>query len=725
MPQYNDLPEGATVSTPQYSDIPEGAQVQSVPQQQPIQQPKNSPSPEDKDRQQAMLQQSQAELVPEIAKGFGKGILSTTHYIGDKVRQAVTGDTKLSPVTYAAEKIREAITPEEQNKDFEQKRDQLVDKVLPKQGLKAEESMSHPEGAGQMIGYGGETLVEFLLGDEALKGLSLADKALTIAKASKFLEKSPRLMEALKLGAAAGKAISKLTPEESAVVQKYPKIAKMIGIGEEALRQGTIQTGSTEVHTGGDTKQALKEGAVMTGVSAGLGTVGEAVKSVLKNASKGGETVNELTDIANKTPDKDAIVSKTSDAVNASKEAMHTEFEKAVNDMKDGLSNVNMEIKGSPVSNKAKELLISDADKFTANNELVNATKSALGDRLDAPVRSVLEMAAKGEKAVEKVNQGSSLVDASGNLINPTSKTIEMQPFKPWTVDDLVSFRQDVRKLAESYPKGDINARTLKQLLPSVDDTIEAMAGASDKKELLSNYQKVRSMYRTKSDLLRDNPILNSLSEGKMDDAAKKFISGQTTRSNALAVRDFIGPEGMKEFSNNIFGSMLKDSIPNEGGRVNAARLVDKWNKIPKETKELLFDGINQNSVISELMKDAKSAAKIQHLTRAGVLAGVGSTAGLTFGHAGIGTLLALTAGERGFGGMPVARDLLDYVANHPKIWNLYRVASKVANSKTANVANTAAKVGLTNVVSGTGDEGKQDTKRKAYAGASNVLSGK
>lgn len=54
------------------------------------------------------------------------------------------------------------------------------------------------------IGYGGETLAEFLMGDEALKGLSFADRLGAVAKTAKILEKSPRLIKALQIGAAAG-----------------------------------------------------------------------------------------------------------------------------------------------------------------------------------------------------------------------------------------------------------------------------------------------------------------------------------------------------------------------------------------------------------------------------------------------------------------------------------------------------------------------------------------
>src|ERR1700691_2216527 len=47
----------------------------------------------------------------------------------------------------------------------------IGDKLIPQEGLTAENKQATPVGSDQMVGYGGENLAEFMLGDEALKGL--------------------------------------------------------------------------------------------------------------------------------------------------------------------------------------------------------------------------------------------------------------------------------------------------------------------------------------------------------------------------------------------------------------------------------------------------------------------------------------------------------------------------------------------------------------------------
>ena len=98
----------------------------------------------------------------------------------------------------------------------------LMEKAIPEAGLKAEDTMSHPQGAAQMIGYGGESLAEFLLGDDALKGLSMADKFKQISGVMGILEKSPRLMKMLQMGVDVGKGRNRTWPGRTSSVEEKP-----------------------------------------------------------------------------------------------------------------------------------------------------------------------------------------------------------------------------------------------------------------------------------------------------------------------------------------------------------------------------------------------------------------------------------------------------------------------------------------------------------------------
>ena len=109
-------------------------------------------------------------------------------------------------------------------------------------------------GTGEQIGKAGETLAEFLTGDEALKALPVAQRMLTSGKILKTLESSPRLMQALR-----------------------------IGVG--ALRAGAVGGGQEYAKTGGDAGAALRTG---TGAAIGAGVLGAAGSAV---GSEAGDTV--------------------------------------------------------------------------------------------------------------------------------------------------------------------------------------------------------------------------------------------------------------------------------------------------------------------------------------------------------------------------------------------------------------------------------------------------
>ena len=99
------------------------------------------------------------------------------------------------------------------------------------------------------IGYGGETLLEFLTGDEALKGLALSDRLMKSAGVAKALEQSPRLMKALQIGA-------------------------------DALRSGAVGGTQGTVRSGGDLGKGAEEGATTAAIAGTLGMAGQAVKAI-------------------------------------------------------------------------------------------------------------------------------------------------------------------------------------------------------------------------------------------------------------------------------------------------------------------------------------------------------------------------------------------------------------------------------------------------------------
>jgi hypothetical protein len=102
-----------------------------------------------------------------------------------------------------------------------------------------------PKTAGEKVGAFGENVLEFVAGDEVLKGLTAAEKYKTLSNVAKLLE-------------------------------DHPTIAKLAHHGLTALRQAVVGTGQAGLHGAGLT-EALETGGITGGLSLGLGAAGEAM----------------------------------------------------------------------------------------------------------------------------------------------------------------------------------------------------------------------------------------------------------------------------------------------------------------------------------------------------------------------------------------------------------------------------------------------------------------
>ena len=400
----------------------------------------------------------------DMGTGFAKGIESTTAGVGSLLRKGldIASATNPSRIAEAA-----GILPKGSTDAASQKIKELL---VPKAGLSAEQSQATPHGVGETIGYGGETLTEFLLGDEALKGLSLADRLKQASQVAGIFEKSPRLMKALQMGADVSKAMGELGPEERIAIQKSPVLAHLVSAGMDAIRQGAVQGAQTLVRSGGDVGQAAKEGGAMAGVSMALGAPAAVVGGLSTKTAELGKTLSEAKsatetakELAKTAGTHEELVSSTKSALDSAKQQMHNEFESGIQDLTKKLQGTSIPNENSPIASRAKELLKAPEP---AEHELVSAAKEAAGERLDKPVKSLISKAASSTQ--------------------------------PWTANDLIDFRQSVRKLADSYDIGDTNARVLRKMLPSVDDTIDDLAKNSGDPGAAKDYQNLRTDYKDK-----------------------------------------------------------------------------------------------------------------------------------------------------------------------------------------------------------------------------------
>src|ERR1700687_6502686 len=223
-----------------------------------------------------------------------------------------TAQTAGKPWNWAADKIADSVGAPH-DKPF----------AVPFQGEDTE-----PKTPLQMVGKGGESVPEFVLGDEALKGLSLAEKANHLLGVSKVLESSP-------------------------------KIAKAVEIGANAMRQGTVGAGQTLLH-GGTPEQAATTGLVTGGLGATFETAGVGIKAIKDFVTRGPqveqmgrELVSGLT--AGATPEQVArtVGKNLADA----EETMHSTYDAGIKKISVQGQSVPVPIAGSPLQQTATDLL--------------------------------------------------------------------------------------------------------------------------------------------------------------------------------------------------------------------------------------------------------------------------------------------------------------------------------------------------------------------------------
>ena len=225
------------------------------------------------------------------------------------------------------------------------------------------------------LGYGGETLLEFLSGDAALtSGLKYGAGLSRIAGVIQTLEQSPRLLQALKVG--------------SAVMKNG---------GSAALKAGTVQGALGIVHSGGDIGEGAKEGAeagaaggLLSGAGAGIKAIRGALSDAGIQPALQGSIRSILSDVANKAgvPEptalsirdavqnvSDGVKSKASDlykALDTASGGQAQRFRDAAKNVSDQLSRiVGLD------DDKEAELLQKQTEIDTAHKDMLDRLKAA------------------------------------------------------------------------------------------------------------------------------------------------------------------------------------------------------------------------------------------------------------------------------------------------------------------------------------------------------------
>ena len=664
--------------------------------------------------------QTGASRLAGAATGYLKGIGSTIAGVARPVVNAVrTNVQQMLPQEYSGINPEDSPTGAEMREAQGQTQAELA-----------------PKNAAENLGYAGESLTEFILGDPALAGIATGAKLMKAAKIAQTLEMSPRIVNALKYG--------------TEFIAKHPEAANVIG---NAIRQGAVQAGQTQLKTG-DTGQAVKEGLTMGALSGTVGAAGAAIKSGLAAGAKAGKTLDELAKVAKTAPEKMDVVGAVRNEIESKRLQMHTDFENGINDIKDKLKGQTIDIKDNPIARKAGATLAGTEDEAAKAHPFVTQERAPEG--FDARTKELLSNLEKGELPAAKTAEGAEGTFDYENGFTPAKKA-EPTEVKPWTIDDLVDFRQALRKKADEYAAtsrmgfGDPNSRVRRQLMSSVDDTIQKMSDDAAKtdpklKSVADQYNRLRSDYRTTNGLLESKAIerLSETEPGKaVNDLGKELLTGDSN-GKVNALRDLIGSrEKMLPIGRDVFKTWMDVAVNKETGRFDPGALLKQVSKAQKTLTEdnfnLLF-GTGPNPVnmppeigkfAQQVISDAKNVQTVQRLVKAGVIAGIAGTAGVATkltGHNTVETAAVIIGLSCAAGGMKAGQSVLEFLSTHPALWKTFETGSKIVNSPiTAGVANAAKSTAVTQGVGKGNKPPKSDREamRNVYSGTSLPLGGK
>jgi hypothetical protein len=651
-PTFHTETSNASNATAPYaqgtSSPPDGGDVTDV----------NNPIPE------PSLADKVNEVGDNLAKGFGKGILQTTTGLGHIIHN-----------------VGEYVHPG------------LGEAIIPQSGLTAEEAYSQPHGTVQHVGVGAESIAEFLLGDEALKGLSMADKYAQVAKTMKMAEQSPRMMKALKIGA-------------------------------DAARMGTVQGIQTGVKTGGDVGAVAESGLVGAGTAGVLGGAGALLGKGASALGNAGKKVQELGDLAGTAAPKKEIASQLADKINSSEDLLKSNYGDKLKDFVARTEGTSVPYADSPFHKAVQDVLGKGESEATPFDEALRKSRPG-----SARVNQTLEdLDALGKPP--EVAEPETWVDNNG--VKHTEPVQKMDAPEPVNMDmkTLLGQRallgERIRQIKGVSSEDLADKQVYGKLMDGVDDTIDDLVGKAKDPEVADEYQDLRQNYKEHVNLYQD-PVVKAITnpKGAPDDAARAFVglvnksglpqAGKVQQSLATLqkVLDPLGKEGdkpLKDFGSHVFHTMLNDAAPE--GNFNASKFMDTWSRIDPATKDKLF-GVGSlpegaegpQTLLDSLSHDAKDVRNIQRLTRVGLL----STGGIPFHATGLGAigLLALINENAG---VQAGRNTLDFIANHPAVWKTFRGLGHAAESPITEGVGKAAQIGATNAA-GRATEPDKDKK--------------
>jgi hypothetical protein len=236
------------------------------------------------------------------------------------------------------------------------------------------------------------------------------------------------------------------------------------------------------------------------------------------------------------------------------------------------------------------------------------------------------ELAPEIRRFVERVGAGEK-VTADGTWF--AGEDAEAETARPYNITDLINIRGLVRKTAEAYKPGDINANALRKLLDSVDDTIEQLVEASGDETAILTHRKLRDDYRQDIKALEaDSAYI--LGNGDLTELLKDRtrVNGKS-RLEILIAR--VGPDAVKKFANMLLDSKIREAsttLKNGKPVIGVVRPEEvlAWYKelraVPGTNKFFQVDA-ETSARYAKMMADLEDIASVKRMVKRGIVAAI------------------------------------------------------------------------------------------------------
>jgi hypothetical protein len=551
-----------------------------------------------------------------------------------------------------------------------------------------EPSSLQAENKSEAIGKGAEGVMEFLAGDEALKGLSWAEKFKKMAKVAEILETHPTLGKAAIVGfnslrtgvVGAGQAtLHGATPGEAA---QTGALAGVTGGALETLGEG-LSALKNYIWPANVLRYIGQDGVVQEIAAADAGKIPSGAKLIRPGATQTAEATAKGGLPAQQAGQRVQQEAKTvRDLVGQKVGAAKDAVEASIPETTDG-SKVAMTLQPNSKSTLAAKSILDD----------LGNQKLDINDPNTASVRKIAEHLAAGK-------------DLNGNMfsLDPSEIDLAKRELNKAIQSQQVAVRNGANGTALGY---------LKQLKGALQDDIYDYYAKVGDADAAANLRKVSQEY---ADVVNDQtkgPAKGLLKTQKPEQIINSIISGgENSQTTVDALMRNISPDGQKVLRDSVTKQLYgKNTLPS--GDINMEAVQGQFNRMGETGKKLYGDGYNDLKAFidtaADFQKEKNSggiASRIKDRVVGGSIKAVSSAAGAHVAGAGgavvgheIGSELAEMAispsGAVKVGVSPTEKiTLAPDLVNEPGVIHLLSVFGKAATRGDLKTA-TAALAGL------------------------------